>query len=310
MKPAPESGPAARLLDPKSRDALRRLEWRLRHRRVDSLATGGQRSIFRGRGMEFDQVVRYVYGDDIRDVDWNVTARLGEPYRKVFVEEREVTVFVVLNDEPVLQFGSGARSKRDVLLEIAGFTLLLAALKGERVALLHRTAGEQRLLAPTRNRVRVMAAVAEMFAAPPPDPGTAGGPPAAPALPAVIPRGALLLWLGEVPPVAPPDDWPAVRMRHELIGVRVEDPWERAPPDRTGVVAFDPAARELVWMDRDPSIEAAHAAWRAEREHRWCAWWPDASGRLVVDTAGDPLEALVRFLRTRGRSGASPPAGG
>jgi hypothetical protein len=70
---------------------LRQLEWRVRHA-VENILSGEYRSAFRGRGIEFDQVVRYEYGDDVRDIDWNVTARLGEPYRKKFVEEREVTL--------------------------------------------------------------------------------------------------------------------------------------------------------------------------------------------------------------------------
>ena len=69
---------------------LRQLEWRVRHA-VENVLSGEYRSAFRGRGMEFDQVVKYTFGDDVRDIDWNVTARLGEPYRKKFVEEREVT---------------------------------------------------------------------------------------------------------------------------------------------------------------------------------------------------------------------------
>ena len=66
---------------------LRQLEWRVRHA-VENVLSGEYRSAFRGRGMEFDQVVKYTFGDDIRDIDWNVTARLGEPYRKKFIEER------------------------------------------------------------------------------------------------------------------------------------------------------------------------------------------------------------------------------
>ena len=85
---------------------LRQLEWRVRHA-VENVLSGEYRSAFRGRGMEFDQVVKYEFGDDVRDIDWNVTARLGEPYRKKFVEEREVTLLLVFEDSPSLHFGSG-----------------------------------------------------------------------------------------------------------------------------------------------------------------------------------------------------------
>ena len=115
---------------------LRRLEWRLRHA-VENVLSGEYRSAFRGRGMEFDQVVKYSFGDDVRDIDWNVTARLGEPYRKKFVEERELTFLVVFEDSPSLQFGSGAISKREALLELAGLVMLLGAVNRDRVGALH-----------------------------------------------------------------------------------------------------------------------------------------------------------------------------
>ena len=70
---------------------LQRLEWRARHA-VTTSVSGDYRSAFRGRGMEFDQVVKYEWGDDPRDIDWNVTARLGEPFRKRFIEERDLSV--------------------------------------------------------------------------------------------------------------------------------------------------------------------------------------------------------------------------
>src|SRR5471032_2530620 len=93
---------------------LRQLEWRVRHA-VENVLSGEYRSAFRGRGMEFDQVVKYTFGDDVRDIDWNVTARLGEPYRKKFIEEREVSLLLVFDDSVSLQFGSGAQSKREAL---------------------------------------------------------------------------------------------------------------------------------------------------------------------------------------------------
>ena len=120
---------------------LRQLEWRVRHA-VENVLSGEYRSAFRGRGMEFDQVVKYEYGDDIRDIDWNVTARLGEPYRKKFVEEREVTLLLVFEDSASLRFGSGDNSKREALLELAGFVMLpfLSAVNRDRGGLCPRLA--------------------------------------------------------------------------------------------------------------------------------------------------------------------------
>ena len=86
---------------------LRNLEWRVK-RRMEAVVSGEYRSAFRGRGMEFDQVVPYEFGDDVRDIDWNVTAKLGQPYRKKYVEEREMNLVVLFEDTSDLDFGSGS----------------------------------------------------------------------------------------------------------------------------------------------------------------------------------------------------------
>src|ERR1041384_3623542 len=130
---------------------LRQLEWRVRHA-VENVLSGEYRSAFRGRGMEFDQVVKYEFGDDVRDIDWNVTARLGEPYRKKFVEEREVTVLLVFEDSPSLPFGSSSQSKREALLELAGLVMLLGAVNRDRVGFVHEAPGANLFREPVRGR--------------------------------------------------------------------------------------------------------------------------------------------------------------
>src|SRR3977135_3162671 len=128
---------------------LRQLEWRVRHA-VENVLSGEYRSAFRGRGMEFDQVVKYTFGDDVRDIDWNVTARLGEPYRKKFVEEREVTLLLVFEDSPSLHFGSGAQRNRGGLLELAGLVMLLGAVNRDRVGFVHVGPGGHYMHEPVR----------------------------------------------------------------------------------------------------------------------------------------------------------------
>src|SRR3954467_11846686 len=141
---------------------LRQLEWRVRHA-VENVLSGEYRSAFRGRGMEFDQVVKYEFGDDVRDIDWNVTARLGEPYRKKFVEEREVTVMIVFEDTPSLQFGSGAQSKREALLELAGLVMLLGAVNRDRVGFVHVKPDGYPLREPVRGRGPILHAAASLL---------------------------------------------------------------------------------------------------------------------------------------------------
>lgn len=146
---------------------LRQLEWKVRHA-VENVLSGEYRSAFRGRGMEFDQVVKYTYGDDIRDIDWNVTARLGEPYRKKFIEEREVTLLLVLEDSVSLQFGSAQKSKREALLELAGLVMLLGAVNRDRVGFLHASPEGYTLKEPVRGRGQILHLAAQLLGRPAP----------------------------------------------------------------------------------------------------------------------------------------------
>lgn len=294
-----------------SLDLLRRLDWRVRHAAANILS-GEYRSSFRGRGMEFDQVVKYEFGDDVRDIDWNVTARLGEPYRKKFVEEREVTVVLVFEDTPALRFGSGAASKRDALLELAGLVMLLGAANRDRVGFIHASPGASLVREPVRGRGAILHAAATLLSRPAPPIDTP--PELAPAVPwnflsRSAPKHSILIWLGDFPPRPAPEGWSVLRRRYQTMGFRVDDPWDCEWPAGMQLAAYDPSAGRLVSLTGGSAERAAHAQWRARREADWQALFPDPTGRLAVRTDENRLDALVRFFHRRGRQHA-PAAGG
>ena len=284
-----------------SQPVLRQLEWRVRHA-ADAAISGDYRTAFRGRGREFDQVVRYEWGDDVRDIDWNVTARLGEPYRKKFVEERELTVALLLEDSASLCFGSGERTKREALLEMAGLFALLAAHNRDRVGLWHVRGDETIVHRPERGRGRILRRAAELLASPPPD--------ASPGAPApridwvrfshVFPRHTVVVWLGDFPPREAPEHWRAMRRRFEVVGVRVDDAWERALPGGGLRAVVDPVHGELVPFDPGSrETRRRHAAWRAERDRAWDELLPSKLQQMVFTPDEDPVDALTRFFRSR-----------
>jgi uncharacterized protein (DUF58 family) len=280
---------------------LRQLEWRVRHA-VENMLSGEYRSTFRGRGMEFDQVVRYEFGDDVRDIDWNVTARLGEPYRKKFVEEREVTLLVVFEDSPSLHFGSGAQTKREALMELAGLVMLLGAVNRDRVGFVHAAPGGNLFREPIRGRGAILHAAATLLARP--APAATDGPPELPwrFLARAAPKHSVFLWLGDFPPRVVPEGWAVLQRRYQTMGFRVDDPWERTLPAQENFAAYDPAAGRLVTLEGNAAERAAHATWRAQREAAWRALFPDALSRLVVGTGENRLDALVKFFHTRMRA--------
>jgi uncharacterized protein (DUF58 family) len=286
---------------------LRQLEWRVRHA-VENMLSGEYRSTFRGRGMEFDQVVRYEFGDDVRDIDWNVTARLGEPYRKKFVEEREVTLLVVFEDSPSLHFGSGAQSKREALLELAGLVMLLGAVNRDRVGFVHAAPTGNLFREPVRGRGAILHAAATLLACPAPSPISDLGSPTSEMMPwrflaRAAPKHSVLLWLSDFPPRAEPEGWAVLQRRYQTMGFRVDDPWERALPTQEAFAAYDPTSGRLVTLEGNAAERTAHAAWREEREAAWRRLFPSALSRLVVGTDENRLDALVRFFHARMRAG-------
>ena len=319
---------------------LRRLEWRVRHA-VANVLSGEYRSAFRGRGMEFDQVVKYEFGDDVRDIDWNVTARLGEPYRKKFVEEREVTLLLVFEDAPSLQFGSASQSKREALLELAGLVMLLGAVNRDRVGYVYAAPNGHLVREPVRGRGPILHAASTLLGTPPPalqdlgfqKPDTGehkpesgkkdaaaqlSGLPAEASAKAGIrypqseipwqllaraaPKHSILIWLSDFPPREAPEGWSVLQRRYQTMGFRVDDPWERALPAGDTLVAYDPLARRLVTLDGTAAQRAGHAEWVKRREDAFRQLFPDPLSRLIVSTREPRLEALVRFFHARMRT--------
>lgn len=281
---------------------LRQLEWRVRHA-VENVLSGEYRSAFRGRGMEFDQVVKYTFGDDVRDIDWNVTARLGEPYRKKFVEEREVTLLVVFEDSPSLHFGSGAQSKREALLELAGLVMLLGAVNRDRVGFVHASPTGDTFREPVRGRGAILHSAASLLSRPPPPPTAAAGELPWRMLARAVPKHSVLLWLGDFPPRPEPEGWALLQRRYQTMGFRVDDPWERALPEGEMFAAYDTTSGRLVTIEGSAAEREAHAEWRAARDASWQSFFPDPLSRLVVGTDEDRLDALVRFFHARMRAG-------
>ena len=279
---------------------LRKLEWRVRMA-ADSFLGGEYRSAFRGRGREFDQVGKYEYGDDVRDVDWNVSARLGELYRKKFIEERELTVVILMEDTPSLQFGSGQRTKREALLELAGLFALTAAGNRDRVGFWHATPAGHHVRQPVRGRVNIVRTAATLLGQPVPK--LEDGPEASLEWKLffhAFPKHSIVLWLGDFPPRPMGPGWAALRKRYEMIGVRVDDPWDIQLPSLGILPAVDPESGEVLAFDMGTKdSQQRHARWVAEREAAWQEWFPSPLQRLTAGTEGDLLDPLVTFFRRR-----------
>lgn len=273
---------------------------------MEAVVSGEYRSAFRGRGMEFDQVVPYEFGDDVRDIDWNVTAKLGQPYRKKYVEEREMNLVVLFEDTSDLDFGSGSKTKRQALLEMACIFMLLGAANRDRVWLAHASAQGVHFSKEVRGRGKVIQMAHELLQRP-----------AAGVLSdtgskidwryfsSVIPRHSVVVWLGNFMPSMAPSHWGYLNQRLEWIGCRVDDLWDRELPAMNGLPVYDPNSEELVLIDGNSRAQReAHAEWVKSREEYFETLFPKVRSRLTFSNQEEPLDAAIRFMRRRmeGRS--------
>jgi uncharacterized protein (DUF58 family) len=284
---------------------LQRLEWRARHA-VNTTLSGEYRSAFRGRGMEFDQVVKYEWGDDPRDIDWNVTARLGEPYRKRFVEERDLTLMFIFEDSPALQFGSEGRTRRETLLETAALLMMISAINRDRVGLLYSAPGNswfQRALPGRRAIMRIAATL--LGQQPPALDGAATCSLPWPFIKKSSSRGGVLLWFGPFAPAGTPDLWRELQQRHQAVGVRADDPWDVELPGDAKFSAYDPLAGRLTLINTSSAPErAAHATWRERRDAHFSGLFPRLDDQLIVHNTADPLQSLIAWFHRHRHGGA------
>jgi uncharacterized protein (DUF58 family) len=143
--------------------AVKRIQF-VTGRQVSDVMAGAYLSVFKGRGMEFDEVRPYVPGDDVRAIDWNVTARTGEPHIKRFVEERELTVMLLVDISASQDFGSGRRSKLEAAVELSALLAMSAVENGDKVGLLLFHGGADLYIPPRKGGKHALRVVREVLA--------------------------------------------------------------------------------------------------------------------------------------------------
>ena len=288
------------MITPELLAQVRRLTIRSR-RAVEEVFSGAYKSAFRGKGLEFAEVREYVFGDDVRAIDWNVTARhAGKPFVKRFDEERELTVVVAMDLSGSLGFGSRARTKRETAAEAGALIALAAARNRDRVGLLLFTDQIELYLPPGKSRARSLRIVRELLAYEPKGRGTdLGG--ALAFLGRVLRRHAIVFVVSDW--MATDFDRPLAYLgrRHEVVALEVTDPFERDLPPAGLMRARDLESGRTVWVDL--SAKTQRAEWRAAKSRR-ARGLSDAlvrarAGRIALDVGVPAAPALIRHFEQR-----------
>jgi uncharacterized protein (DUF58 family) len=274
---------------------VRRLEIRSRHL-VEDLFAGQSESVFKGRGIEFEEVRPYVPGDEVRDIDWNVTARLGEPYVKRFVEESELTVMVVVDVSRSMRFGTAGGEKRELAAELAAIFGFAAARSNDRVGL--ALAGQRVLhfVPPARGRTHVLRLLRDVLAEPP-DHGLATAE-VARFLLSTLKRRSLVFWISDFDEPVDVRVWRVLARRHDLAAFQLRDPRDESLPAAGWVELEDleTGARQLV----DTSSRKVRDAYRRDALARLGAVLRSLEDarcpRLELRTDVSYLPALLTFF--------------
>jgi uncharacterized protein (DUF58 family) len=292
------------------RAGMRELEIRTR-RMVDDTMAGAYHSVFKGRGMDFDEVREYAAGDEVRTIDWNVTARAGRPFVKKFTEERELTLFLVVDISASGNFGSGSLAKRDLAAEVASVLAFSAIRNSDKVGLILYTDRIERYLPPKKGRKHVLRVVRDILYHEPQGIGTD----TVKTLDAVnnmLHRRAVVFLISDFQTSGDPAAARAelrrvarqTNRRHDLIAIHIEDPRERELPN-VGLIALEDAETgEIIELNTArAAVRKRFGELSLERSQRLRSELR-AEGIDIVQLRTDTpyIPQLQRFFKSRGRA--------
>ena len=282
---------------------IRRIEITTRKLVSDGFA-GEYHSVFKGRGMEFDEVRQYYPGDDVRTIDWNVTARTGEPYVKSYIEERELTVMLAVDVSGSGDFGTRNRFKRDLAVELAAVMSFAATTNNDKVGLLLFTDRVELLVPPRKGRSHVLRMVRDLLVFQPAGAGTDIRL-ALDTIHQLLKRRSIVFLVSDF--LADPEWYRQAMLvanrRHDVVAFDLSDPLEREIAD-VGIIALEDAETgHLRWVD------SSSKEWRREfrekvtrlDEEKNVVFSAARVDRISVTTERDYVAEVGTFFKNRRR---------
>jgi uncharacterized protein (DUF58 family) len=282
---------------------IRRIEIRTRRLVNDNFA-GEYHSTFRGRGMEFDRVRPYLPGDEVRTIDWNVTARMGQPYVKQYVEERELTVMLVVDASGSGDFASQGRFKRELAAELASVLSFSATTNKDKVGLLIYTDKVELYIPPRKGRRHVLRLIRELLAFEPEGNGT-DIKLALDSINRILKRRSIVFLVSDF--LDDPERYSKplfmTNRKHDVIAVDLHDPLETEIADVGVLTLEDAETGELLWLDTgDPAWRRLFAEHTTAFETTKRKTLANAGvDRVQIQTDQDFVKALTLFFEKRNK---------
>jgi uncharacterized protein (DUF58 family) len=269
---------------------------------VNDVFSGEYHSVFKGRGMEFSEVREYLPGDDIRTIDWNVTARMGHPYVKIFEEERELTVMLVVDVSSSSKFGTVAQMKSEIAAEICALLAFSAIKNNDKVGLIIFSEGVEKFVAPKKGKSHVLRVIREVLYHQPQGHKTDIGQ-ALEYLSKVSRRRSVVFLISDFLSSGYERALQIANKRHDIVAISLTDPRELELPD-VGFIELEDAETGETWL-LDTSDEGTRRAFgkrallgKNSRDKIFRSMNVD---QVEINTRISYVEPLIRFFKMRAK---------
>ncbi len=278
---------------------VRRIEIRTK-RLVDDIISGEYHSSFKGQGMEFDEVREYLPGDDVRQIDWNVTARYGTPFIKKFAEERELTVIILMDSSGSNRFGTADYFKSELAAELTALLAFAAIKNNDKVGMISFSDRIEKFIPPKKGRQNVLRLVREVLYFEPQGRGTdLGG--ALEYFNKVIKRRAVLFIISDFMAEDFTKPLMIANQKHDVVAINIVDPRELIMPEVGLVLLEDAETGDRLWLDtRSRHFRESFEKGARLRQEEISLMFKQLNVDCVsLSTAGSYIESLTRFFKMR-----------
>ncbi|AFH49762.1 Hypothetical protein IALB_2057 [Ignavibacterium album JCM 16511] len=269
---------------------------------VNQVFSGEYHSVFKGRGMEFSEVREYQFGDDIRNIDWNVTARFGHPYVKIFEEERELTVILMVDLSGSLAFGSKEKTKQRIAAEVSAILSFSALKNNDKVGLLLFTDKIEKFVPPRKGRKHVLRIVREVLSFKP-EGNKTNLKAALEYLNRAVKKRAIVFLLSDFIDEGFEKILRIVSKKHDLIGLVLEDRREKEILKIGLVKIVDPETQQESWIDTNSKVFQQNFITYTKQlsERRKYIFRSNKIDSVNIQTGENYIKPLVQFFKLRER---------
>jgi len=266
----------------------------------NQIFTGEYQTAFKGRGMSFSEVRNYNYGDDVRNIDWNVTARTGEPYVKIFEEERELTVMLVIDVSPSSYFGTDTQLKNEILTEISAVLSFSAINNNDKVGVIFFSDKIEKFIPPKKGKPHILRIIRELINFKPKGTGTNISK-ALEYLNNIIKKRSIAFILSDFFAKEYDTSLRIAARRHDIIGVHLFDGREQDIPNVGLVRVVDSETGKKIWLDTSSKkIRERYKNWFQENYDYLVKTFRKSGADVVsIQTNESYVNALLKFFKKR-----------